>query len=179
MFWVLARCKRPICINKTVKGTLWELQENVGTYNTNQSMRVDSRWSRWQVAVDLIKEKSILGYGGGTENEVLLEEYQRRDMKSSVENEYNAHNQFLGFWLRFGVIGTLLMLVYFFRNAITAFRYQNLLFLSFLTILFWSLMVENVLDRNMGINFVALFGTLFYAEFLAKESKDLADETTS
>ncbi|MGO3154564.1 MAG: O-antigen ligase family protein, partial [Mesonia sp.] len=164
---------------KTVKGTLWELQENVGTYNTNQSMRVDSRWSRWQVAVDLIKEKSILGYGGGTENEVLLEEYQRRDMKSSVENEYNAHNQFLGFWLRFGVIGTLLMLVYFFRNAITAFRYQNLLFLSFLTILFWSLMVENVLDRNMGINFVALFGTLFYAEFLAKESKDLADETTS
>lgn len=165
--------------NKTVNGTLWELQENVGTYNTNQSMRVDSRWSRWQVAVDLIKEKPILGYGGGTENEILLEEYQRRDMKSSVENEYNAHNQFLGFWLRFGVVGSLLMLVYFFRNAITAFRYQNLLFLSFLTILFWSLMVENVLDRNMGINFVALFGTLFYAEFLAKESKDQADETTS
>jgi O-antigen ligase len=165
--------------HKTVKGTLWELQENVGTYNTNQSMKVDSRWSRWQAAIDLIKEQSILGYGGGTENEVLLEEYKLRNMKNSVEREYNAHNQYLGFFLRFGVIGFMLLLLYFFRNTVIAFKYHNLLFLSFLIILFWSFMVENILDRNMGINFVALFGTLFYAEFYVKESKDLIDETTS
>jgi len=165
--------------HKTVNGTLWELQDNVGTYNTNEIMKVDSRWSRWKVAVDLIKEKPILGYGGGTENEILLRKYKSHQMANSIEREYNAHNQFVGFFLRFGVVGLVLMLFYFFRNAITAFKYQNLLFLSFLTILFWSFMVENILDRNMGINFVALFGTLFYAEFLAKESKDLADETSS
>jgi hypothetical protein len=73
----------------------------------------------------------------------------------------------------------MLLLLYFFRNTVIAFKYHNLLFLSFLIILFWSFMVENILDRNMGINFVALFGTLFYAEFYVKESKDLIDETTS
>jgi len=164
---------------KTVEGTQWDLQENIGTYNTDTSFKVDSRYSRWKVAVEAIKEKPIFGYGGGTENEVLLKKYKAYDMQNSMNKEYNAHNQFLGFFLRFGVVGVLLMFVYFFRNGITAFRYQNLLFLSFLTILFWSFMVENILDRNMGINFVALFGTLFYAEFLAKESKDLIDETTS
>lgn len=157
---------------KTIQGTLWDLQENVGTYNTDKSNPVDSRRSRWQVALELIKDKPILGYGGGTENEVLLEKYKTYQMKDSIDREYNAHSQFLGFFLRFGIIGFSLLLVYFFRNGITAFKYKNLLFLSFLTILFWTFMVENILDRNMGINFVALFGTLFYAEFLAKETKE-------
>jgi O-antigen ligase len=157
--------------NKTVNGTIWELQENVGTYNTNNTLKVDSRWSRWQVAVDLIKQKPFLGYGGGAENEVLLKEFKDREMQSSIDNGYNAHNQFLGFFLRFGVLSVILLFIYFIRNAITAFRYQNLLFLSFLTILFWCFMVENIMDRNMGINYVALFGTLFYAEFLAEEQK--------
>lgn len=156
---------------KTVEGTEWELQDNIGTYNTDNTFRVDSRYSRWKVALEAIKEKPILGFGGGTENEILLEKYKTNKMQNSINREYNAHNQFLGATLRFGIFGFLLMLVYFVRNSITAFKYQNLLFLSFLTILFWSFMIENVLDRNMGINFVALFGTLFYAEFLAKESK--------
>lgn len=162
--------------HKTVSGTIWELQENVGTINTSKSQKVDSRWSRWQVGIEAIKKKPILGYGGGAENEILLEQYQKYQMKNSAEMQYNAHNQFLGFFIRFGIVGVLLLLVYFVRNGITAFKYQNLLFLCFLTILFWAFMVENILDRNMGINFVALFGTLFYAEFLAKETKNKEDE---
>lgn len=158
--------------NKTVNGTIWELQENVGTYNTDNTFKVDSRWSRWQVVLEAIMERPLLGYGGGTENEVLLKKYNKYEMHNSIDRKYNAHNQFLGFFLRFGVVGFLLLLFYFFRNGVTAFKYQNLLFLSFLTILFWTFMVENILDRNMGINFVALFGTLFYAEFLAKETKE-------
>lgn len=165
--------KKTYLYNKTVNGTIWELQENVGTYNTNNSLQVDSRWSRWEVGVEAVKEKPLLGYGGGSENEILLEKYQKYQMKSSIEQQYNSHNQFLGFFVRFGFAGVLLLLIYFIRNAITAFKYQNLLFLSFLTILFWTFMVENILDRNMGINFIALFGTLFYAEFLAKEAKDV------
>lgn len=168
--------KQTYIYKKTVEGTVWELQDNIGTYNTDNTFRVDSRYSRWKVALEAIKEKPILGFGGGTENEVLLEKYEAYKMQNSINREYNAHNQFLGATLRFGVFGFLLMLVYFVRNSITAFKYQNLLFLSFLTILFWSFMIENVLDRNMGINFVALFGTLFYAEFLAKESKLENDE---
>lgn len=158
--------------NKTVKGTLWELQENVGTYNTSQSQKVDSRWSRWQVSIDAIKERPILGYGGASENEVLLKKYKKHHMQNSINEGYNAHNQFVGFYLRFGFFGFILMIIYFVKNGITAFKHQNLLFLAFLTILFWAFMVENILDRNMGINFVALFGTLFYAEFLNEKKKE-------
>lgn len=169
---VFSTLQKTYLYNKTVNGTIWELQDNVGTYNTDNTYKVDSRWSRWQVVLEAVMEHPFLGYGGGTENEVLLKKYKKYDMHNSIDRQYNAHNQFLGFFLRFGVVGFLLLLIYFFRNGITAFKYQNLLFLSFLTILFWTFMVENILDRNMGINFVALFGTLFYAEFLAKETKE-------
>lgn len=153
--------------HKTINGTLWDLKENVGTYNTDKSIRADSRLSRWLVAAEAIFERPILGYGGGAENEVLLEKYKFYKMDNSVDRKYNAHNQFLGFLLRFGILAGVLMLVYFIKNGVTAFRHQNLLFLSFLTILFWCFMIENILDRNMGINYVALFGTLFYAEYLS------------
>ncbi|WP_394906550.1 O-antigen ligase family protein [uncultured Mesonia sp.] len=157
--------------HKTVDGTFWELQDNIGTYNTDNTYKVDSRFSRWKVALELIQDKPILGYGGGTENEVLIEQYTQYNMSNSLERGYNAHNQYIGYVLRFGIFSVLLLLLYFFKNGVSAFKHQNLLFLCFLTILFWCFMVENILDRNMGINFVALFGTLFYAEFLAKADK--------
>ncbi|MDR6299819.1 O-antigen ligase family protein [Mesonia maritima] len=157
--------------HKLVTGTIFDLNDNIGEYNTNNTFKVDSRYSRWKVALELIEEKPLLGYGGGTENEMLLKKYKEYNMKNSIERRYNAHNQFLGFFLRFGVLGFVLLLVYFISNTITAIKYQHLLFLAFLTILFWSFMVENIMDRNMGINFVALFGTLFYAEFLTANEK--------
>lgn len=157
--------------HKLVTGTIFDLNENVGEYSTDNTYKADSRFSRWKVAVDLIKDKPIFGYGGGTENEVLLKKYKENKMKNSIDSGYNAHNQFLGFFIRFGVLGFALLLVYFISNTITAIKYQHLLFLAFLTILFWTFMVENIMDRNMGINFVALFGTLFYAEFLTANRK--------
>jgi len=169
---IFNQLKKTYVFNKTVNGTLWELSDNIGTYNTSNSQKVDSRWSRWLVALEAIKEKPLLGYGGGVENEVLLEKYKEYKMNNSISQEYNAHNQYLGFAIRFGIFGALLLLVYFIKNGVTAFRHQNLLFLSFLTILFWCFMVENILDRNMGINFVAVFGTLFYAEYLNEKRKE-------
>ena len=169
---IFNQLKKTYVFNKTVNGTLWELSDNIGTYNTSNSQKVDSRWSRWLVALEAIKEKPLLGYGGGVENEVLLEKYKEYKMNNSISQEYDAHNQYLGFAIRFGIFGALLLLVYFIKNGVTAFRHQNLLFLSFLTILFWCFMVENILDRNMGINFVAVFGTLFYAEYLNEKQKE-------
>ncbi|MGO2294604.1 MAG: O-antigen ligase family protein [Psychroflexus halocasei] len=155
--------------NKVVKGTLWELQENVGTNNLSQSITADSRWSRWVVANEAIKEKPVFGYGTGTEKDILLQQYHKYDMQTSINQEYNMHNQFMSFLLQYGVIGFILLIAYFLRNIILAFKARNLLFICFLMILFLPFLVENVLDRNMGKNFIALFGTIFYADTIIRK----------
>src|SRR5690606_25444668 len=80
--------------NKLVKGTVWELTENVNTEIIGNV--ADSRMSRWLVAWELIEEKPVFGHGTGTEDGLLMEKYREYNMQVSLEQGYNSHNQFLG-----------------------------------------------------------------------------------
>lgn len=157
---------------KLVSGTKWELTENIGTYNTDKKFPADSRMSRWQVAWSLIEERPIFGFGTGTERVQLSEKYQINHMKKSLEDRYNSHNQFIGFMIRYGIWGTALLLVFFIGNFYTAIYHKHLIFLCFLLMISGIFLVENYLDRNMGLNFVALFGILFYLKHYSRKTKD-------
>lgn len=147
---------------KAVSGTEWDLTQNVGTYNTDKEFKSDSRMSRWIVSWELIKKRPFFGSGTGTENEQLNKKYDQYHMETSIKQSFNAHNQFLGFMIRFGVWSAVLIMVFFVGNFYSAFRYKDLAFLGFLLIVGCIFLIENYIDRNMGINFLALFGTLFF-----------------
>lgn len=163
---LLPKIEESVIYKKSVDGIQTELTNHEELDKIAKQKVKDTRFTRWQLGFKIVEENPLIGVGTGAENEVLLEQYKAYSLKDSIHHNYNAHNQFLGFAIRFGVLGVLLLIIYFVKNTIKAIKHQNLLFLAFLTILFWTFMVENILDRNMGINFVALFGTLFYAEFL-------------
>lgn len=158
--------------NKLVKRTVWDLSENIGTNTIG--VTADSRMARWLVALELIEEKPIIGHGTGTEDRLLDQKYREYNMKNSMEQGYNSHNQFLGYLIKFGVFGVLFLVIYFAANFYLAIKHKELVYLSYLLMLGSVFLIENYLDRNMGISLVALFGTLFLLRNSGK-NQDIKD----
>lgn len=169
---VFPKLENTYLFDKLIHGTQWELSENIGTYNTDEKYKADSRFSRWEVAWELIKEHPIIGTGTGTERYKLGEKFKENHMKVSYESRYNAHNQFMGFTIRFGIIGLLLMVIYFLSNFSTALQHKDWSWCCFLCIIGGIFLIENYIDRNMGIDFVAFFGTLFYWRYFYPENPE-------
>jgi len=88
----------------------------------------EPRAARWEVARDLIAQSPIIGYGAGTEVDLLHQEYFRRKYYSSFLNNLNVHNEYLSFLIKSGILG---LMVYFatlafgFKKAI---NHKDLLF---------------------------------------------------
>ena len=97
--------------SKLFKGRIDELIYSLNaTKKTNSSS--GARQAIWGVALNLIKDKPILGYGTGDGKQVLLDAYKERGLNTLYEKKYNTHNQFLQTGLSLGVIGFLFLFLF-------------------------------------------------------------------
>ncbi len=114
-----------------------------------------ARLSIYAVALDLIQERPLLGYGMGGDREVLAVEYERRGMHDEAEGRYNAHNQFLQTLLEVGVLGLAALGILLF-TVIKHSRNRKMIWRIYL--IFGSFfLIESGLQRLQGIiPFVAL-----------------------
>jgi O-antigen ligase len=136
-----------------------ELQTDLSTFHPGHNP--DPRLARWQVAVQLIKAKPLLGYGSGSEPVLLRESYYDHKLYSSYINKLNAHNQYLSFLLKTGVWGLaiyLLVLQYGFRIAT---QKKDVVFISFMVMIVIVSLSENVLDVDKGVFFYGFFFSFF------------------
>lgn len=127
----------------------------------NSSNKGNPRMARWISALNLIKEKPILGYGIADEYQNLQEQFKKDGLEIASESRYNSHNQFLGFTIRFGIIGLLFLLGYFVANLLLFARFGDAEFLMVLLAVIAICCFENFLDRNYGITYFAVIMTLF------------------
>jgi O-antigen ligase len=133
----------------------------------------EPRILRWKCAVDLIKEKPILGFGAGDEIPLLMKLYKERGMTVSYKEEFNTHNQYLAILIKNGIIGLIVflsMMFYFFRLAIQS---KNFMYLSFLILITIGFITENIIDANKGIFFFAFFNTLLGYQIINEKKKKL------
>jgi O-antigen ligase len=134
-----------------------ELKEGFGKVNT-----LNLRFIKWHCAKEIIINNIWFGVGTGDAKDTLVEEYKKIGFKNGIESRYNAHNQYLETFLKFGIFGflsILLLLGLYFKYA---FKHKSF-FIFFIT-LFLSLafMFESMLERQHGIIFLSLFLPLFY-----------------
>jgi O-antigen ligase len=148
--------------NKLVEGTQWELAVNINKPNTDKDHGADSRMSRWLVSSELIRERPLFGYGTGAGRELLSKAYKGHNMHASIRQGYDSHNQYLGYAINYGLVGFAFLFVFFVINFVAAFRKRDLARFLFFFLIGSLCLTENYLIRNMGINFVALFGSLYY-----------------
>lgn len=155
--------------NKLVKGTQWDLSNNVAKHNIDSKRTSDSRMSRWLVSVNLVKEKPFFGYGTGSARDLLANEYKKREMHTSLNERLDSHNQYLGFAIQTGLLGVVVLLSYFMVNFHLAIKNKDSLLFAYVIIVGGLCVIENYLIRNMGINFVVLFGTILLNKYMPND----------
>jgi O-antigen ligase len=114
----------------------------------------------------------VFGVGTGDIQDELNKEYKLlADKDLAIENNLNAHNQYLEVLIENGCIGFLLFLSLFAMMIYISVREGNLIYLIFTLIVFVSFMFETMLNRLAGVSFFSLFSFLLIYANINKNSQ--------
>lgn len=126
---------------------------------------ISFRLKHWEAVIETVKDESLFfGIGTKGDNKLLIENYKKRGLTAAYEKGYNAHNQFLEFFLNQGLLGlfifltgTLMILKYYIEES-------NYIGVSFFSVFIVFMLTESILMRHSGIISFILFLsiTLFY-----------------
>lgn len=148
---------------------LVELREDLSPTFAGQT--VEPRLERWKISVNLIRKSPLIGYGTGSEIQLLQEQYFAKKFYSSYLHRLNSHNQYLSFLIKTGIWGLsiyIVTLAYSFKRAI---KKRDVVFFSFLILIVVVSLSENVLDADKGVMFYGLF--LSYFVFVSEQPEKI------
>lgn len=104
----------------------------------------------------------LFGVGIGDTQE-LLNECLINEVNPKIYSwrDYNSHNQYLSFILDSGIIGLVLFVFSLIMGFYVAIKNRDIDYLFFMTFISMVFLTENMLVRNDGILFYAIFNSLF------------------
>ena len=115
----------------------------------------------WKNSIELIEQSPWIGFGTGDVEDELIATYKKNKELWRMQF-FNSHNQYFDYQLRYGILGSLVLiflLVYLFRFAWT---HNDYLYIAFLLIFVLGFLSENLIQRHWGIVFFTFFNSLFY-----------------
>ena len=147
-------------LKKRLFKILWEY-EYYKEGRSNNGHSVLMRWEYWKTATQIIKKNWLFGVGTGDVQDAFNAQYIVAN--SSLEKEYRlrTHNQFLAYGVSLGLIGILMFLFLTFYPLLKLRFYKKNIYLAFFSIVMLSMLFEDTLEVQAGINFFAFFNTLF------------------
>ena len=133
------------------------------------------RFEYWKAGLTLATSNWLIGVGSGDVQDAFNQHYEISNSPLTEENRRRAHNQFLTYWISFGVIGFALfigLLILFIRFN---FQHKSLLALLFISIAIASFFMEDTLETQTGVTFFGLFLGLFLVPSLQKTAPHSVD----
>jgi hypothetical protein len=126
------------------------------------------RTELWSAGFSLAQENLLTGVGTGDLKSAWAQKLQH--MGSSLAGTpLRAHNQYLTILITFGIPGVLLFLMALFAPLIIQRKLVNGVAAAFLVIVFFSMLVEDTLETQVGVSFFAFFFALFLFPKVEKE----------
>ncbi len=122
----------------------------------------ESRMARWKCAWELFLQSPLIGFGTGSETDLLKEKYFEKHFYVSYLNELNTHNEYISYLLKAGVPGLILYLYVLIIGLVKALNRRDFLYFSFLLTIVIVSFSENILDTNKGIFYFSFFYSFFY-----------------
>jgi len=102
-----------------------------------------------------------IGTGTGDIDDEYKSLYIERHSQLDSQYRHRAHNQFLTFFVSFGVIGGVLCFIAIFYPVILEFKFKNYLFGVFFLIMILSMLTDDTLETTTGVVFISYFYSLF------------------
>ena len=124
----------------------------------SMAMRIEA----YKTCIDIIK-KEPFGTGSHMLEESMQSQYIDNHTVLYKENRMGPHNQFLEYGVKYGILGVLLVLLFFYSLV----RELDLTLpnVALISILFVAMIFESLLERQASLFFIALFIPLFYHLF--------------
>jgi hypothetical protein len=163
-------------IRERVYQFFWELNLYENTNNPS-GHSLTQRMEYWKAAVKIIGENFWIGVGTGDVNTAFDKMYIQMNTLLYEQYRLRAHNQFLTFWLSFGIFGFLLFIISLIYPFTIKVHRHNLLYIGFIFIFLLSMLNEDTLETQVGVSFYALFNSFFLFAFSLKEQmKDKSEK---
>ncbi len=126
-----------------------------------------------KAGVTIIKTHPIIGVGVGDMKESFASAYRTNRSKLTVQNQHLTHNQFLTSWITAGIICFIAFVSLWFIQLVTALKINAFEWTGFLVITMLSFLIEDTLQTQTGVSFVAFFFAYFITgrKILYSESK--------
>ena len=140
---------------------------------SEEAISNDRRIGRWEVSYEIFRENPVIGVGYEEVKSLRKERYLKHGFDLAASEEFNAHNQFLEYLSTQGVVGGFVYGVSMMYLLLLALIRRNFLF----SFIFFAFLIanlsESMLVRIKGIEYLALFGTLFLCVVWSTEDEDL------
>lgn len=130
-----------------------------------------TRVSIWKSASEVALENLPLGVGSSNGKAVLIKHYGETNQRFLERSKFPAHNQFLDFTIKFGILGFLVVALYIFTLGYIGIKLRSSIATS-LFILFLSVnLVDDFLIRFDGIVFSGFWFSIFAALYSLERSR--------
>jgi|SRR5690554_24861 len=143
-----------------VKRKILELKSEVFHYTIGGDPDGNSllqRLEHWKVGKEIIEQNWLFGIGSGDIQLAFDEQYKQSNTQLDIENWNRSHNQFMTFWITFGIVGFILFTGFWFWFLGKNIRLNNLLGIGFTLIAIASFLSEDTIETQQGVTYIALF----------------------
>jgi O-antigen ligase len=127
-----------------------------------------TRVSIWKSGWELAIKNLPFGVGASDGKLELVKYFEQTNQHFLAKYEFPTHNQFLDFFIKFGILGPLVVLLYIFVIGYLGFSLKNAVVLSFFFLFFTSNLTDDFLLRFDGIAFSGLWMAIFGSYWLQK-----------
>jgi hypothetical protein len=139
---------------------IWEF-DNYLNYGSVNGHSVIQRIIYLKISSEIIKENFWFGAGTGDVQKSFDNAYKGNYSYILEDFRHRAHNQFVTFFISFGIFGFLWVVFAFFYPAFAEKKWTNFYFLSFFMIAILSFLNEDTLETQAGATFFSYFYALF------------------
>lgn len=115
-----------------------------------------------QSSWELIRENGLFGLGVGDVQTNLNKKYETFNEDKVTSGSMNTHNEYFNLWLSAGLAGLLSLLITLVLPLVDSIKRNDLNFVFFLVFISICFLFENILSRQKGVLFFAVFYLIYY-----------------
>ena len=144
------------------------LKEDQIVYNENEEFTgLNLRVLFWKFSLSHLWEekKYLIGVGTGDAQYFIDEAYALHNLSVYDYKGWDPHNQWVFMTIQFGVIGVLVLVLFYLNGFWIAFCKRDIRLVCFLLVTLCFSMTESILESNKGIVFFALFSVILFSPY--------------
>jgi hypothetical protein len=151
---------KPFNLSARLEGFFIDYNQYVKTGNANGKPELQ-KLEYWKTALSIIKQNWLKGVGTGDVMDAFNQEYEKSHSTLEPRFRGTSHNQYLYMGVAFGIGGILFFFFWLIFPPFYQKAFRDYYYVVFFSIMILSMLTEDSIRHQAGLNFMAFFSALF------------------